>query len=249
MHERTLRAAGLLLALASVAVPARAGDWPQWRGPDGNSVSDEKGLISTWSKTTGQNLIWRLDWVGRSTPAVFDGRVCASGRTDLRYEIMYRREGDTAWKTLKAGLTDPIFVWDTTSVPNGTYVVKVVASDQASNTPGAALDGELESSAFDIDNAPPAITVTGSRASGGKTTISFDVRDEFSSIQKVEYSLDAQRWQVIYPKDGIFDSRLEQFDLTLDTAVAARGLIIRAYDAKNNSATARGDVPTSPAGK
>jgi hypothetical protein len=50
---------------------------------------------------------------------------------------------------------------------------------------------------------------------------------------------------VIYPKDGIFDSRLEQFDLTLDTAVAARGLIIRAYDAKNNSATARGDVTTS----
>ena len=164
---------------------------------------------------------------------------------ELRYEIMYRREGDTAWKTLKAGLTDPIFVWDTTSVPNGTYVVKVVASDQASNTPGAALDGELESSAFDIDNSPPAITVTGSRASGGKTTISFDVRDEFSSIQKVEYSLDAQRWQVVYPKDGIFDSRLEQFDLTLDTAVAARGLIIRAYDAKNNSATARVDAATS----
>ena len=42
-----------------------------------------------------------------------------------------------------------------------------------------------------------------------------------------------------------FDSRLEQFDLTLDTAVAARGLIIRAYDAKNNSATARGDAATS----
>ena len=79
----------------------------------------------------------------------------------------------------------------------------------------------------------------------GRTTISFDVRDELSSIQKVEYSLDAQRWQVVYPKDGIFDSRIEHFDLTLDTTVASRGLIIRAYDAKNNSVTARGDAPTT----
>ena len=163
---------------------------------------------------------------------------------ELRYDILYRREGDTEWKVLKEALSDTIFVWDTTSVPNGTYVVKVVASDHPSNTPGAALEGELESSAFDIDNAPPAVTITGSSATGGRTTISFDVRDEFSSIQKVEYSLDAQRWLLVYPKDGIFDSRVEHFDLTLDTTVASRGLIIRAYDAKNNSVTARGDVPS-----
>ena len=161
---------------------------------------------------------------------------------DLRYEILYRREGDTAWKSLKSDLEDAIFVWDTTSVPNGTYVVKVVATDAASNTPGAALEGELESSAFDIDNGPPAVLVTSSRPAGGRTTIHFEVRDDWSSISKVEYSLDAQRWQVVYPRDGIFDARTEQFELTLDNADAAKGLIIRAYDAKNNSATARGDV-------
>ena len=162
---------------------------------------------------------------------------------ELRYEILYRREGETAWKSLKNEIEEAIFVWDTTSVPNGTYLVKVVASDQASNTPGAALEGELESSAFDIDNAPPTVTVTASRPANGRTTIQFEVRDEWSSISKVEYSLDAQRWQVVYPRDGIFDSRNEQFELTLENGDAARGLIIRAYDAKNNSATARrGDV-------
>jgi hypothetical protein len=161
---------------------------------------------------------------------------------ELRYEILYRREGDTSWKSLKNDLEEAIFVWDTTSVPNGTYVVKVMASDQASNTPGAALEGELESSAFDIDNGPPAVVVTGSRTTNGRTTIQFDVRDEWSSISKVEYSLDAQRWQVVYPRDGIFDGRTEQFELTLADSDAAKGLIIRAYDAKNNSATARGDA-------
>lgn len=168
-----------------------------------------------------------------------------SNEDELRYEILYRREGETVWKSLKADLTEPIFVWDTTSVPNGTYVVKVVASDQAANTPGAALEGELESSAFDIDNAPPVVVVNSSRQVNGRTTIQFEVRDEWSSVSKVEYSLDAQQWQVVYPRDGIFDSRNEQFELTLDNSDAARGLIIRAYDAKNNSATARGDLPTA----
>jgi hypothetical protein len=163
---------------------------------------------------------------------------------ELKYELLYRREGETAWKSLKADLTESIFVWDTTSVPNGTYVVKLVASDEPSNTPGAALDGELESSAFDIDNGPPAVSVTSSRAANGRTVIEFEVRDEWSSISKVEYSLDAQRWQPIYPRDGIFDSRHEQFELTLTGVDGAKGLIVRAYDAKNNSATARGDVVT-----
>ena len=161
---------------------------------------------------------------------------------ELTYEVQYRREGDTAWKSLAADLEDPIYVMDTTSVPNGTYVVKIVASDKRSNTPGAALDGELESSAFDIDNGPPVVTVTASRPANGRVAVQFDVRDDWSPISKVEYSLDAQRWQVAYPRDGIFDSRTEQFELVLDSAASAKGVIIRAYDAKNNSATARGDV-------
>jgi hypothetical protein len=151
---------------------------------------------------------------------------------------MYRREGDTSWKSLRSGLTETIFVWDTTSVPNGTYVVKIVASDKLSNPPESALEGELESTAFDIDNTPPAIAFGASRVAQGRTTLVFDVRDEWSAIQKVEYSLDGQRWQVVYPRDGIFDSRTEQFELTLDTALATHGVIIRAYDAKNNTATA-----------
>ena len=163
---------------------------------------------------------------------------------ELRYEILYRREGETAWKSLKDDLEEPIFVFDTNSVPNGTYVVKVVASDQPSNTPGAALEGELESSAFDIDNGPPSVTVTASRVANGRAIIQFEVRDDWSSISKVEYSLDAQQWQVVYPRDGIFDSRHEQFELTLENGDGAKGLIIRAYDAKNNSATARGEVET-----
>ena len=45
-------------------------------------------------------------------------------RDELSYDVQYRREGETAWKPLKRGLPDAILVWDTTSVPNGRYVVR-----------------------------------------------------------------------------------------------------------------------------
>jgi hypothetical protein len=68
-----------LIAALALGLPATAEDWPNWRGPARNGTSAETGLISSWSPE-GENLLWRNDFVGRSTPVVFDGRVCASGR-------------------------------------------------------------------------------------------------------------------------------------------------------------------------
>jgi sugar lactone lactonase YvrE len=165
-----------------------------------------------------------------------------SNSDEMLYDVLYRREGETTWKPLKRGLHDPIVVWDTTSVPNGTYLVKVVASDNPSNPPGTALAGEMESIAFDIDNAPPAIEVMGLRREGTRSVLSFDVKDDQSAVQRVEFSLDADRWRTIYPKDGISDSRAEQFELLIDADLADKGVILRAVDAMNNVATARGEV-------
>jgi len=160
----------------------------------------------------------------------------------LQFDVMYRREGETTWKMLHRALTDPIFVWDTTSVPDGTYFIKVSASDAPSNSPGTALVGELESVGFDIDNTAPRIEVQPAARAGSRTTISFVVRDEQSSVQRVEYSLDASRWRVVYPKDGIPDSRREEFEVALDESETGRSVIIRATDAMNNVATAVAEV-------
>jgi len=167
---------------------------------------------------------------------------------DLSYDVLYRREGETTWKTLKRNLTDPLFVWDTTSVPNGTYVVKIAVSDAPANPPGAALMAERESSTFDIDNTPPTISVLGATRTNGRTAVRFMVRDGDSAVQRVEYSLDADRWRPIYPKDGIADSRLEEFELTLETNTADKAIILRAVDAMNNVATGRAE-PTDAAAR
>ncbi len=54
-------------------------DWPAWRGAAQNGASSETGLVSTWSQD-GENLIWKADFIGRSTPIVLNKRVYVIGR-------------------------------------------------------------------------------------------------------------------------------------------------------------------------
>ena len=78
---------------------------------------------------------------------------------ELMYEVDYRREGDTTWKVPRKNVVlESIIVWDTTTVPNGTYFVRVIASDAASNSEHDGLDRRTRSNAFDIDNAPPVFS-------------------------------------------------------------------------------------------
>jgi len=153
---------------------------------------------------------------------------------ELSYDVFYRREGDTTWRTLKSDLRDTLLVWDTSSVPNGTYVLKVLASDRRSNPADAALGGELESSSFEIDNVAPVVQIGALRKDGTRLIVPADIRDNDSAVMKVEYSLDAQRWQPAFPRDGILDGRQESFDIRLDADATGRTLVIRATDALGN---------------
>ena len=156
---------------------------------------------------------------------------------DLSYDVSYRREGDTTWRLLKSDLRDALLVWDTTSVPNGTYVLKVSASDRRSNPADLALAGELESNSFDIDNVAPTVQIAAPRKDGARFIVTADVRDADSTIARVEYSLDAQRWQPAFPRDGILDGRQESFEVRLDAEAAGHTLVIRVTDALGNVGT------------
>src|SRR5262250_3199412 len=63
-----------VVALMSV-VSLSASDWPQWRGPSGNGIADDKNLPERWSAT--ENLAWKATLTGQgvSSPIVFGDRV------------------------------------------------------------------------------------------------------------------------------------------------------------------------------
>jgi len=80
-------------------------------------------------------------------------------------------------------------------------------------------------------------------------TNSLAVIKSYSAVQKAEYSLDGDRWITIYPRDGIADSRLEQYELTLEGEPSTRGVMVRATDALNNTASADVAVPAASGGR
>ena len=73
-----------LFAVLLVSASARAGDWPQFRGPDGAAVSEETGLPTKWSET--ENVRWKAELPGRgvSGPVIAGGRVYVTAGSAYR---------------------------------------------------------------------------------------------------------------------------------------------------------------------
>jgi outer membrane protein assembly factor BamB len=74
-------------------------DWPQWRGPDRNGNSKEKGLLKTWPKE-GPTLVWTFKnaGYGYSGPAVLGGKVYTIGARDGKeFIIALDEKGKERW--------------------------------------------------------------------------------------------------------------------------------------------------------
>ena len=157
---------------------------------------------------------------------------------DLTFEVSVRREGDAEWTVLATKLTDAIYVWDTTSVPGGHYVLKVTASDEPSQPAEAVLRGGIESSVVEVDSLPPAVTLRQAARANGRLAVTVEVRDAHSAVGRVEYSLDGGVWTPAYPADGMLDSQVETLALTFPADAAGKTLVVRAADALHNVGTA-----------
>ncbi len=144
---------------------------------------------------------------------------------------------------LRNGLTEAVLAWDTTAVPDGRYVVRVTASDTPDNPPALALSGHDDSRSFQVDNAPPALDAS-LVAAAAPTAIRATARDAGSPIRKLEISVDAGRWQEVYPRDGINDSTEEiyEFPLPAGAGPGPHVVVLRVSDRLGNVATGRVDV-------
>jgi outer membrane protein assembly factor BamB len=77
---------GLLFVwlISCAGLSAFAQGWPQFRGPDGQGHSNERGLPTEWSESN--NVAWKVVVPGRgwSSPVVVDGKVWVTTATDAR---------------------------------------------------------------------------------------------------------------------------------------------------------------------
>jgi hypothetical protein len=135
---------------------------------------------------------------------------------DLVFTLYIRGEGEKNWRLLKDKIETHHYSWDSTTMPDGAYYLKLVASDLPSNPATQALTASRESERFEVDNAQPAIeNLHASVAAAGDVAVTFTVHDTESAVARAEYSLDSGDWSVVFPKGDLSDSREENYELAL----------------------------------
>jgi outer membrane protein assembly factor BamB len=116
---------GLVVAI-TVSIsgqPAPGIDWPQWRGPDRNGVSQETGLLKQWPPS-GPPLVWSSSNLGAGygSLAVVGDRIFVQGLRgrDSIVSVLNRADGKGVWsKTIGPGGEN-----DRGSGPRGTPTVE-----------------------------------------------------------------------------------------------------------------------------
>jgi hypothetical protein len=154
----------------------------------------------------------------------------------LVYTLYFRRDLQGPWILLKDRLTQSTFEWDTRTVADGQYQVKVVASDALANPPGTGKTTARVSEYYVVDNTPPTVGDIATHISAAAVTISVRVQDRTSTIANVEYTVDSNdQWQSVLPVDGIFDAPNELVNFSIKGLTPGEHQVtIRATDSHGN---------------
>lgn len=97
------RLAWMLLCGGAAATAQTPAHWPHWRGPDQNGTAREKAVVTNWS-LDGQNIAWKSDIGGRTTPILMWDRLFTitpvGEGLGLRERVvcLNARTGDTLWE-------------------------------------------------------------------------------------------------------------------------------------------------------
>lgn len=109
--------ATLCLCFSTIWIPGSASvgtstsDWPQWRGPERNGISPEKGLLKSWP-AGGPKLVWQVNDIGDgySTPVVVGERIYLMSNRGLENEFVQAlstKDGKSIWTTRVGNVGNP----------------------------------------------------------------------------------------------------------------------------------------------
>jgi WD40 repeat protein len=156
----------------------------------------------------------------------------------MQYALYFRTGSKAPWILLKEKLTETHYDWDTRSVADGRYEIKVLASDALSNPPGEGKTGVRVSDPIVVDNTPPVIGDVKSAVKGNAVTIDARAADRTSIVASFDYAVDSTTdWQLVLPSNKLFDSPQASVNFTVrGLGAGAHQITLRATDARGNQA-------------
>ena len=145
--------------------------------------------------------------------------------------MYFRGEKESDWRLLKKDVDERFITLESDTLPDGKYLLRILASDSSSNPKLMALTGELTSAVFTIDNTPPQIQVVSQAVQFKSATVRFKAFDTVSALRKAETSVDGSEWETVFSIDGIVDSKTEEFEVKTEPFQAGEHTIaLRVYD-------------------
>jgi sugar lactone lactonase YvrE len=159
---------------------------------------------------------------------------------DLTFSVYYRGEGEQNWRLLKDKLNQRFYSWDTTTMPDGPYYLKIAGSDSPSNPPDQALSTEREADRFEIANTPPRIDNLRADSNSSAARISFEAVSASAAIEHAQYSLDAGDWLIVFPVGLLSDGPKENYQFQLaGIAPGEHTVAVQAADRFGNTTAAK----------
>ena len=153
----------------------------------------------------------------------------------LRYSLAIRKDGEAEWRVLESAWIETIYAFDTLAFPDGTYFLKLTASDSPSNPLGLELRTDKISPPLVIDNSLPVIKGFTAVRNGASLDIVFQADDSYSYIEEAKVLVRPGEWRVVFPVDGIADSRSESFKVSLKLPAGAENQVtVRVRDSYGN---------------
>jgi hypothetical protein len=222
-YRATLEGDGARLSEASLAfLPqnqrARVTEFTATDGSASGGAAPSPGAAVTRAHATVLKLRWKTENL--------DG-------DELNYRLSYRQENEAVWRPL--GGPDPLlkaeYDWNTEGLPDGTYFVRVVTSDERAQPRERALDSTYLSAPVLVDNRKPEVAGLATKGA----FVSGRARDNASPITQIEVAVDGAEWHEVAPADGICDDLVESFTVKLPSlAPGPHAVTVRAWDSADN---------------
>jgi hypothetical protein len=212
------------------ASPPAGGIWPG--GPDKSHARSLPQSVRQFAENKVTTPPRRVYIPGSRS---FSWKAVDENEDSLLFTVSYRHQEQSEWRTLARNIDETEYTIDAASFPDGTYLVRVTATDEASNPASEALTDQLTSKPFVIANTAPVFELDTPQIQGRNATLRFRVQTQASPVYQVEYSIDAEEWKVVHSEDGITDSTLENFTITLENLTPGQHtLTLRAVDLVGN---------------
>ena len=154
----------------------------------------------------------------------------------LNFEMEIRKVGRERWIQIVEDLDKPLYKWDTNTVEDGIYEIRVTADDAISNSPATGKQTVWISDPIVVDNTSPAVEEIELKLKDDTAVLKITVQDELSMIASLFYTVDSNdKWVATLPQDLVYDTKDETFVIMTDELEKGEHIIaVRATDDAEN---------------